>query len=131
LYGLLAKKYQNIPINRKSIPESLKSVGIAKQKLKSGTSIIVFPEGSRTMTGKIGHFKKLPFHLAQDADVSIIPVGVSGIFNINHKGTILLHPGKILIKIGKPVDVEHIKNTDVPILMEEIKEQIQSLIEYR
>ncbi len=131
LYGLLAKKYQNIPINRKSVAESLKSVGIAKQKLKSGISIVVFPEGSRTMTGKLGHFKKLPFHLAQDAGVSIVPIGVSGIFDINHKGTILLYPGKILMKFGEPVEVDHIKNTDVPILMEEIKEQIQSLIEYR
>ncbi len=131
LYGLLAKKYQNIPINRKSVPESLKSVGIAKQKLKDGISIIVFPEGSRTMTGKLGRFKKLPFHLAQDAGVSIIPVGVSGIFDINHKGTLLLWPGKILMKFGEPIDIEHIKNTEVPQLMEEVKEQIQNLIEYR
>jgi len=131
LYGLLAKKYQNIPINRKSVPESLKSVGIAKQKLKDGISIIVFPEGSRTMTGELGRFKKLPFHLAQDAGVSIVPVGVSGIFDINHKGTLLLAPGKILMKFGEPIDVEHIKNSEVPQLMDEVKEQIQSLIEYR
>ncbi|MCF6241307.1 MAG: 1-acyl-sn-glycerol-3-phosphate acyltransferase [Bacteroidales bacterium] len=131
LYGWLAKKYQNIPINRKSVPESLKSVSVAKKKLKSGISIIVFPEGSRTMTGKMERFKKLPFHLAQDAGVSIIPVGVSGIFDINHKGTILLWPGKILMKFGQPLDVEYIKNTDVPELMNGVKNQIQSLIEYR
>ncbi len=131
LYGWLAKKYQNIPINRKSVPESLKSVGIAKKKLKSGISIIVFPEGGRTKTGKMGRFKKLPFHLAQDAGVSIVPVGVSGIFDINHKGTLLLSPGKILMKFGKTIPAEHIQNTDVPVLMDEVKEQIQSLIEYR
>lgn len=131
LYGWLTKTYQNIPINRQSVPESLKSVGIAKQKLKSGISIIVFPEGSRTMTGKMGRFKKLPFHLAQDAGVSIVPLGVSGIFDINHKGTLLLKPGKILMKFEKPIDVEQVKKTEVPKLMEEVKEQIQSLIEYR
>jgi 1-acyl-sn-glycerol-3-phosphate acyltransferase len=131
LYGLLAKKYQNIPINRKSVPDSLKSIGIAKQKLKSGISIVVFPEGGRTMTGKLGKFKKLPFYLAQDAGVSIIPVGVSGIFDINHKGTILLYPGKILMKFNEPVEIDYIKNTQVDILMKDIKEQIQSLIEYR
>ena len=130
LYGLLAKKYQNIPINRKSVPESLKSIGIAKQKLKNGISIIVFPEGSRTRTGELSRFKKLPFHMAQDAGVSIVPVGVSGIFNINHKGTILLYPGNIKFVIGNPIEAEQVKNTPIPELMENTREKILELIEY-
>ncbi len=130
LYGKLIAKWGNIPINRKSVQESIKSIRKAELKLKNENSIIVFPEGSRTKNGELGKFKKMPFHLAQEAKVAIIPVGASGIFSLNHKGTLLMKPGRIKIKLGKPIPVEKVTSLSSVDLMEETRERILSLIEY-
>ncbi len=130
LYGMLIAKWGNIPINRKSVQESIKSIKKAEIKLKNENSIIVFPEGSRTKTGELGKFKKMPFHLAQEAKVAIIPVGASGVFSLNHKGTFLMKPGMIKLKLGKPIPVETVTSLSSKELMEKTRERIQSLIEY-
>ncbi|RLD75582.1 MAG: hypothetical protein DRJ10_15020, partial [Bacteroidetes bacterium] len=130
LYGKLIAKWGNIPINRKSVQESIKSIRKAELKLKNENSIIVFPEGSRTKNGELGKFKKMPFHLAKEAKVAIIPVGASGIFSLNHKGTLLMKPGRIKIKLGKPIPVEKVTSLSSVELMEETRERILSLIEY-
>ncbi|MEN8120760.1 MAG: lysophospholipid acyltransferase family protein [Bacteroidota bacterium] len=129
-YGKLAAKWGNIPINRKSVQDSIKSVNKAKLKLVNENSIIVFPEGSRTKNGQLGKFKKLPFHLAQDTKVAIVPVGMSGVFSLNKKGTLLVKPGRIKIKLGNPISSEKVVSLSNENLMNETKTQIESLIEY-
>ncbi len=130
IYGTLIKKWGNISINRKSVQESIKSIRIAESKLKNENSIIVFPEGGRTKTGQLMKFKKMPFHLAQEAKIAIIPVGASGIFSLNNKGSWLMKPGKIKVKLGNPIPVEKVTSLSSKELMEETREQILSLIEY-
>jgi len=129
-YGKLAEKWGNIPINRKSVRDSIKSINKAKLKLKNENSIIVFPEGGRTQNGQLRNFKKLPFHLAQDAQVAIVPVGMSGVYSLNHKGTLLVKPGRVKIKLGNPIPSEKVISLSNKELMNETRERMQSLIEY-
>lgn len=75
-----------------------------KEALRSGWSVLIFPEGSRSKTGKLGHFKKGAAYLCVDAKVAAIPIFLEGSYDIMPKGATLPRPGRVLVKIGDPVE---------------------------
>jgi 1-acyl-sn-glycerol-3-phosphate acyltransferase len=108
VYGWVIKRLGNIPIDRKNIHASIRSMKTTEQSLKGGMSIVILPEGHRTLDGNLGAFKRLPFHLAKQAGVPIFPIGISGLFQLKQKGSWLIRPRPVSIKFGEPMDVETI-----------------------
>lgn len=67
----------------KSSPAKIKhTIDQAKASLVNGVSLVVFPEGSRTFTGHMGHFKRGAFQMADDLQLSVVPVTIDGSFDI-------------------------------------------------
>ena len=64
-----------------------------------------FPEGTRSMDGKIKGFKQGMFHLALQAGVPIVPISIIGASEIMPKRSLRISPGKITMVIGRPVGV--------------------------
>jgi len=129
VYGRLVSKWGNIPINRESVRASLQSLNYAMQKLKEGNSILIFPEGHRTKDGQLQSFKKLPFLLAKQAEVGIVPVGLSGVYKFNKLGSYLVNPTKIKIKYGKIIPAETVAALSIDDLLELTKSEVKKLIE--
>ena len=127
-YGWSLRRYGNIPMNRHNPRESLKSILKGVDLIKHGTSIVILPEGTRTLEPKLGTFKKFPFVMAQKAEVPILPFAFSGLWKVNNKTTWLIRPGKIIIRFGKPISTETILSTKVDDLMVLTHEKIQGLI---
>ena len=127
LYGKIIKKWGNIPVNRKNAKSSYTSMMKVKDVLQERNSVLIYPEGGRTLNGKLKRFKKLPFHLAKKADATIIPMAISGLFNINHKGTLLFSPGSIKIKYGKLITSKEIKKMTENELLKRVKNNIENL----
>jgi putative phosphoserine phosphatase/1-acylglycerol-3-phosphate O-acyltransferase len=71
--------------------------------LKSGTSLIVFPEGTRSYDPTLGSFKKGAFHIAMQANVPIIPIIIKNSHDIMPRGTYTINSGIIDIKVLKPI----------------------------
>jgi 1-acyl-sn-glycerol-3-phosphate acyltransferase len=78
-----------------------RSVKEAEQALKKGASVIVFPEGSRTYTGKMAPFKKGAFQMAADLHLPVIPITLNGPYKIlpigscspkRHRMEMIIHP---------------------------------------
>ncbi|MFN8254822.1 MAG: lysophospholipid acyltransferase family protein [Bacteroidales bacterium] len=130
LYGKLATLYGNIPIDRKSVQNSIKSVNRAIEVLKTSNSIVVFAEGSRTKDGTVGNFKKLPFQMAKDAGVPIIPVGMSGVFTFNNRNSIHFRPSRLKLKFGKVIPADVVTNIPHEELMDMVRNEIVNLMEY-
>ena len=128
LYGKIITKWGNIPVNRKNAKSSYTSMMKAKNVLQKRNSILIYPEGGRTTDGKLKRFKKLPFHLAKEAGTPIIPMGISGLYNINHKGSLLFNWGKIKIKFGKIISAEEINKMTEDELLERVKNDVENLI---
>ena len=80
----------------------------AKEYINNGHSILIFPEGHRTKTGEINDFKRLPFLLAQEANVDIVPVAMSGLHKIMPVDSLLIRPGKVKLSFGDLIPVEEI-----------------------
>jgi 1-acyl-sn-glycerol-3-phosphate acyltransferase len=70
----------------------------ASKLLIDGVSIIFFPEGTRSVTGKMGSFHGAAFRLALQLKASLVPICISGNRNIPPKGSLLLHPGTIKVR---------------------------------
>ena len=67
LWGQVAKSYGIVPINRKNIKKALSSLKVAEDAiLKDKVSILIFPEGTRSIDGNLGVFKKGAFHIGQE-----------------------------------------------------------------
>jgi 1-acyl-sn-glycerol-3-phosphate acyltransferase len=73
LWGSLITRWGCIPIHRNDLEKAKDSLDMARRRLREGTSIIILPEGHRTRTGRMGAFKKGPFHLARQAGADILP----------------------------------------------------------
>ena len=129
VYGWAIRLVGNIPIDRNNIHASIKSMKITERALKKGKSIIILPEGTRTLDGKLGSFKKLPFHLAKQAGVPVIPIGLSGLFELKNKGSWLIRPRPIKIKFGQPVPPEKIQSLSTEELRDYVREKIKGLID--
>ena len=103
LWGSLVTRYGCIPIYRNNLEKAKESLEIARQRLREGTSIIILPEGHRTLTGKMGEFKKGPFHLARQAGADILPFAISGLFDYHRKGSLQLNPKRVRVSIGPAI----------------------------
>jgi 1-acyl-sn-glycerol-3-phosphate acyltransferase len=129
VYGWAIRRVGNIPIDRGNIHSSIKSMKITENTLKKGKSIIILPEGHRTLDGKLGPFKKLPFHMAKQAGVPVIPIGLSGLFELKNKGSWLIRPRPVKIAFGQPIPPEKIRALSTEELRKYVRDKIQGLIE--
>jgi 1-acyl-sn-glycerol-3-phosphate acyltransferase len=103
LYGRVIRRLGNIPIERGRPKRAMRSIVAAAKALENGTSLIIFPEGTRTRDGRLLPFKRGPFHLALTAGVDIVPVVQIGSFAINNKVEGRIRPGEVKVVILKPI----------------------------
>src|SRR5689334_8538867 len=92
-----------IPIDRDNVRQSLASLRQAADQIRSGNSIVVFPEGTRSADGSLQELKTGPFYLAEMARVPVVPVGIRGTRSALAKASLLIHPARIEVRIGAPI----------------------------
>lgn len=124
IWGRVIKRYGAIPIVRENLPKAIHSLKLAEDVIREGTSFLISPEGTRTHTGKMGEFKKGPFHLALNTGITIIPIGLIGAYDSKQKNDWRIYPGVITINIGKPVKKDYYQKMSVEELRDVIKNKI-------
>ena len=95
--------------------------------LKKGVHIGILPEGTRTVDGNVGDMKKGGFHMAINAGISIIPVGVSGAFNFKPKNRWWFRPGPITINIGDAINPNIYRELGLDGLKNKVGQTLQTL----
>ena len=104
LIGNILRKLKGIPVYRSNHSKALKSIKIAENYLKQGYHIAIFPEGTRTITGKLNKFKKGGFHMAVNTNAKILPIIVQGLYAIKPKNRWIIKPDIVNIIILDPID---------------------------
>src|SRR5216683_4377714 len=94
-----------VPVDRGNRDAALASVKQAVEYIKTGLSFLVYPEGTRSPDGRMHRFKKGSFVMAIEAGVPIVPVVCSGAHRIMKKNSLVIHPGRVTVRFGKPIDV--------------------------
>jgi 1-acyl-sn-glycerol-3-phosphate acyltransferase len=103
--GFGSKKVGHIFLDRSNSRVALESLNEAKRKLVNGTSVVIFPEGTRSLNGELGAFKKGAFKLAIDLGLPILPITITGTKDILPSGTIDLKPGRVSMIIHQPIEI--------------------------
>jgi 1-acyl-sn-glycerol-3-phosphate acyltransferase len=88
------------------------SLDYAKWLIDKKWSIMIFPEGTRSSTGKMGHFRHGVSILALEKNVPVVPIYMEGLRNIRPKGSQSINPGPVHVKVGQPIRFE--PGTTVP-----------------
>jgi 1-acyl-sn-glycerol-3-phosphate acyltransferase len=113
-----------VVIDRKDPHAAMKSLTEAKKVMdKKKISVLVFPEGTRSLTGEIQSFKRGAFYLASHSGYPIVPVTINGTNKIMPKGTFKLKRGTIYLHFDKPIPTDNIRSKkDELALMQKVRE---------
>ncbi len=103
--GTAMRMAKFVPVERGSNVEAAKaSIAAAASALREGLNIIVFPEGTRSVDGRLKVFKKGPFFLAEDTKAPIVPIAISGTQNMMRKGSFSIRPGVARVEFLKAIE---------------------------
>lgn len=116
-------------IDRTDIKSSLQTIKEGIEKLKSGTSIFIFPEGTRSKTGHMGEFKEGSMKMAQKAKVPIVPVAISGTAALWENQFPRVKRGHVIIEFGKPIHIETLDKDEQKYLGAYTQNRIQEMLD--
>jgi 1-acyl-sn-glycerol-3-phosphate acyltransferase len=128
IWGTAMKKAGYIPIDRSRGRQALKSLDEAAKRIADGTSVIIFPEGTRSRDGKLQPFKAGGMVLAIKAGVDLVPVAISGTHEVLAKGRLMLQSGNVLIRIGKPVPTADYRTNQKHELARRLQQDVAGLL---
>ena len=127
LLGKACESMGHIFVDRSSPMRAQKSLEEAKDRLLQGSnSVFLFPEGTRSTNGKIGRFKRGAFTIARDLHLPIIPVTISGAYNVLPKNGWYITPGKITMTIHQPIDTTNLSDDNLNEMIDLVKNTIES-----
>lgn len=124
IFGQVLVASGHVIIDRGDRARAVASLQRAAEIIRAGTTVIVFPEGTRSPRGNLRSFKSGPFHLALAAQVPIVPVTVSGSQRITPKGELRVHHGVVKITYGKPIPTRGLTLDDRRALSDRVREAI-------
>ncbi len=126
--GAACERLGHIFIDRSDHKAALASLEAAKERIVDGTSVIFFPEGTRSPDGKLMRFKRGAFRMALDLGLPILPLTVTGTCDVLPAHSADLMPGSARLVIHPPISTDGLTNEDIPRLMGEVHEAIASAL---
>lgn len=119
-----------IYLDREDKRKALQSIITGVNEIKEGQSIVLFPEGTRSKTNEIAHFKEGGFKLATKTLIPIVPIAMSNTFKIFEEKK-RIQKAEVVVNIGKPIPTNHLTRSELsqlPKLTEEIVNQLMQEI---
>ncbi|MDR3056824.1 MAG: 1-acyl-sn-glycerol-3-phosphate acyltransferase [Prevotella sp.] len=98
----------------------------AEAQLGKGSSMVIFPEGARTKTGKMGRFKRGAFVIAKEMNLEIVPVTVNGPFDLMKINTYLINPCKLELIVHEPISTKELTDDNMPEFINNCHEIVHS-----
>jgi 1-acyl-sn-glycerol-3-phosphate acyltransferase len=117
-----------VPLQRGNPEQSLPAIEGAARALREGASFLIFPEGTRSRTGELLPFKKGGFVMALKAHAPIVPVAISGARLAMRKGSLLIHPVHVRVRLGDPVETAGLTLDDRDLLAATVRRRVQALL---
>lgn len=113
-----------IPIDRSDRRAAIRSLQTAAETIRNGSSVMIFPEGTRSLDGRLRSFKKGGFVLAVDAGVPIVPVVIHGTFAVMPKSGLRIRPGRVCVEVLEPIETAGYSRKQKDELLEIVRERM-------
>jgi 1-acyl-sn-glycerol-3-phosphate acyltransferase len=128
LFGWAMRAGRFIFIDRQNAAAARRSIDEAAARIRKGTSVVIFPEGTRSRDGKLLPFKKGGFHLAVNSGAQIVPVAIRGSREIMPRGSLLTRPGVVEFEIGAPIPTEGLGPEDREGLRQKVRGVVAGML---
>ncbi len=134
--GKACQSAGHIFVDRSGPRKVLETIQHAKASLVNGVSLVVFPEGSRSFTGHMGKFKKGAFQLADELQLSIVPVTIAGSFQVMPRTSKWIHRHRLVLTIHDPIvpkgsgsaDIFALRDEAYKVVMDGLPEEYQGYV---
>jgi 1-acyl-sn-glycerol-3-phosphate acyltransferase len=121
----------HIPVPRENPRAALKTMGDAAKIINErGISVLIFPEGGRSLTG-LQEFKEGAAYIAIRAGVPIVPLALKGTLEVLPMGSLNVRPGKVWLRVGDPIETKNLTPHDRAQLTLELRERVSAMLEGR
>jgi len=117
-----------IPIDTANPRATLSSLGLGVKALRSGMPLFVFPEGARTPNGEMQTFLSGAAYLAIRAQVPVVPIALSGVYDLLPIHTRHFYPGKLTLAVGEPIETAGVTVRQTDELTLKIRDAIDALL---
>ncbi|MFC4735050.1 lysophospholipid acyltransferase family protein [Bacillus daqingensis] len=125
LIGSWMKLLDCVFIDRKDRRQSVAAIREGSEKLKNGSSLVIFPEGTRNRGGKPGQFKKGSLKLAQLSGVPIVPVTIDGSYRLMEANGGKMKPARVIVTYGEPITIHQDKKIDAAELAALVQQRVE------
>ncbi len=129
IFGAAMRAVGFISIDRSRGRQAVKSLNDAAARIAEGTSVLIFPEGTRSTDGHLQPFKTGAIMLAIKAGVPVVPVGFNGTSQALPKGSLLARGGDVVLRIGNPLPTKDFKAKDKQELALVLQRQVAYLLD--
>lgn len=104
--GTGCKAAGHIFIDRRNTKAAMESLKEVEKQLVNGVCTVIFPEGTRSLNGEVGRFKRGAFQIAWDLGLPIIPLSLDGCYEVLPKGKPFVYHAPVHMHIGEPIDLK-------------------------
>jgi len=125
--GWYLNRSGQLPIDTANPRASIASLGAAAKALRAGMPLFVFPEGARTPDGRLGPFLSGAAYLAIRAQVPLVPMAVSGVYELLPIHAHHFYPSPLTLSVGEPISTEGMTVRQVDELNERLRAAIDGL----
>jgi 1-acyl-sn-glycerol-3-phosphate acyltransferase len=130
VYGAFMRRRGTIPVKRGDIAQLRELITRMRTELNAGKSLLLFPEGTRTVDGHLGPLQPGLFRVVQQLGAPIVPVTVTGMYRVMRKGSLLIRPGhEVTVYCDRPIETVGLTRKDVPELMSRVRAAIDSRLD--
>lgn len=104
--GTGCKAAGHIFIDRRNAKAAMESLKEVEKQLVNGVCTVIFPEGTRSLNGEVGRFKRGAFQIAWDLGLPVIPLSLDGCYEVLPKGKPFVYRAPVHMHIGEPIDLK-------------------------
>jgi 1-acyl-sn-glycerol-3-phosphate acyltransferase len=126
IIGPFCHRMGHVFVDRSNTEAALAAINSARERIRNGTSIMFFPEGTRSRDGKLLPFKKGAFNFAVDIGLPVLPLSIIGTKDVLPDKTTALFPGRAHLVIHRPIPVEIYDRRNLDELMARARDAIQA-----
>lgn len=114
----------HIYIDRSHKKSAFNTMKDAEKVLHDGVCVVIFPEGTRTPDGTVQRFKRGAFAIAKDLNLPIVPISLTGCYELMPKGVFYAKRQKVYMHIGKPFDYASVEEENQAEVIEQIRQEV-------